>query len=229
MIAFIKGILAQTRPGIVVLEAGGLGYEINVPSGVFGSLPGIGETVLLHTYLQVKEDGVSLFGFLKKDDLDMFRMLITVNGIGPKAALSIPSAATADQLRFAVLAEDMKAIEKIPGIGKKTAGKLILELKDKLRLEDAFEQKLVSDQEETGAGGMGESAREAVEALDVRSRRQRGFQRAAQTGGGPLRMRGTEDQQRPLFFTGGFVPRNSRTQADHRSFGRCGGGTAPDG
>lgn len=165
MIAFIKGILAQTRPGIVVLEAGGLGYEINVPSGVFGSLPGIGETVLLHTYLQVKEDGVSLFGFLKKDDLDMFRMLITVNGIGPKAALSILSAATADQLRFAVLAEDMKAIEKIPGIGKKTAGKLILELKDKLRLEDAFEQKLVSDQEETGAGGMGEAAREAVEAL----------------------------------------------------------------
>lgn len=165
MIAFIKGILAQTRPGIVVLEAGGLGYEINVPSGVFGSLPGIGETVLLHTYLQVKEDGVSLFGFLKKDDLDMFRMLITVNGIGPKAALSILSAATADQLRFAVLAEDMKAIEKIPGIGKKTAGKLILELKDKLRLEDAFEQKLVSDQEETGAGGMGDAAREAVEAL----------------------------------------------------------------
>ena len=165
MIAFIKGILAQTRPGIVVLEAGGLGYEINVPPGVFGSLPGIGETVLLHTYLQVKEDGVSLFGFLKKDDLDMFRMLITVNGIGPKAALSILSAATADQLRFAVLAEDMKAIEKIPGIGKKTAGKLILELKDKLRLEDAFEQKLVSDQEETGAGGMGDAAREAVEAL----------------------------------------------------------------
>lgn len=165
MIAFIKGILAQTRPGIVVLEAGGLGYEINVPSGVFGSLPGIGETVLLHTYLQVKEDGVSLFGFLKKDDLDMFRMLITVNGIGPKAALSVLSAATADQIRFAVLAEDTKAIEKIPGIGKKTAGKLILELKDKLRLEDAFEQKLVSVQEETGAGGMGEAAREAVEAL----------------------------------------------------------------
>ena len=165
MIAFIKGILAQTRPGIVVLEAGGLGYEINVPSGVFGGLPGIGETVLLHTYLQVKEDGVSLFGFLKKDDLDMFRMLITVNGIGPKAALSVLSAATADQIRFAVLAEDTKAIEKIPGVGKKTAGKLILELKDKLRLEDAFEQKLVSVQEETGAGGMGESAREAVEAL----------------------------------------------------------------
>lgn len=165
MIAFIKGILAQTRPGIVVLEAGGLGYEINVPSGVFGSLPGIGETVLLHTYLQVKEDGVSLFGFLKKDDLDMFRMLITVNGIGPKAALSVLSAATADQIRFAVLAEDTKAIEKIPGIGKKTAGKLILELKDKLRLEDAFEQKLVSVQKETGAGGMGEAAREAVEAL----------------------------------------------------------------
>ena len=165
MIAFIKGILAQTRPGIVVLEAGGLGYEINVPSGVFGCLPGIGETVLLHTYLQVKEDGVSLFGFLKKDDLDMFRMLITVNGIGPKAALSVLSAATADQIRFAVLAEDTKAIEKIPGIGKKTAGKLILELKDKLRLEDAFEQKLVSVQEETGAGGMGEAAREAVEAL----------------------------------------------------------------
>ena len=154
----------------VKMTAAALAFVILAAAGARGSfafwdknLTYEGESV--YNYLQVKEDGVSLFGFLKKDDLDMFRMLITVNGIGPKAALSILSAATADQLRFAVLAEDMKAIEKIPGIGKKTAGKLILELKDKLRLEDAFEQKLVSDQEETGAGGMGDAAREAVEAL----------------------------------------------------------------
>ncbi len=166
MIAFIRGILAQTRPGLVVIEAGGIGYEVNVPSSVFGRLPGIGEALLLHTYLQVREDGMSLFGFLKREDLDVFKLLITVNGIGPKAALSILSYTTPDQLRFAVLSGDTKTIEKIPGVGKKTAGKLILELKDKFGIEENFEPGPAGAQEEAGTSqDLNPAAKEAAEAL----------------------------------------------------------------
>lgn len=166
MIAFISGELAETRPGTIVVETGGIGYEISVPSNVFGKLPGIGGSIKVHTYMQVKEDGVALFGFLRKDDLEVFKLLITVNGIGPKAALSVLSSITPDSLRFAVLAEDTKAIEKVPGIGKKTAGKLILELKDKFKLEDAFEQKLKNTREEAVETGLDDAvASEAVQAL----------------------------------------------------------------
>lgn len=166
MIAFIQGELAETRPGAIVIAAGGIGYEISVPANVFGKLPPIGGMIKVHTYLQVKEDGVALFGFLKKDDLEVFKLLIMVNGIGPKAALSVLSSITPDNLRFAVLAEDTKAIEKVPGIGKKTAGKLILELKDKFRLDDAFEQKLETSREEAKTSGLEDAvASEAVQAL----------------------------------------------------------------
>ena len=166
MIAFIKGELAVTRPGVIVVEAGGLGYEINVPSSLFGKLPGIGGTVLIHTYFQVREDGVSLFGFLKKDDLEVFKLLIGVNGIGPKGALGVLSSITADNLRFAVLAEDTKTLEKLPGIGKKTAGRLILDLKDKFGLEEAFEQKLENVKADTEQAGISDAAaEEAIQAL----------------------------------------------------------------
>ncbi|MBO5198956.1 MAG: Holliday junction branch migration protein RuvA [Lachnospiraceae bacterium] len=166
MIAFIKGELAETRPGVIVVEAGGLGYEINVPSSLFGKLPGIGGTVLIHTYFQVREDGVSLFGFLKKDDLEVFKLLIGVNGIGPKGALGVLSSITADNLRFAVLAEDTKTLEKLPGIGKKTAGRLILDLKDKFGLEEAFEQKLENVKADTEQAGISDAAaEEAIQAL----------------------------------------------------------------
>ena len=111
---------------------------------------------------------MQLYGFLSKDDLAMFRLLLGVNGIGPKAALGALSGITADELRFAVLSDDVKTISKAPGIGKKTAQKLILELKDKLKLEDAFEMKMAHQQEAAAAMG-GESGenghQEAVEAL----------------------------------------------------------------
>mgnify|MGYP002486346712 FL=1 len=110
---------------------------------------------------------MQLFGFLSKDDLQMFRLLLGVNGIGPKAALGVLAGLTADELRFAVLSDDAKTISKAPGIGKKTAQKLILELKDKLKLEDAFEKKLAHEQDAAAISGTNilDGSKEAVEAL----------------------------------------------------------------
>ena len=110
---------------------------------------------------------MQLFGFLSKDDLQMFRLLLGVHGIGPKAALGVLAGLTADELRFAVLSDDAKTISKAPGIGKKTAQKLILELKDKLKLEDAFEKKLAHEQDAAAISGTNilDGSKEAVEAL----------------------------------------------------------------
>ncbi len=144
MIAFIEGTLVKkTSSAVVVSTASGLGYELFVPINDIQQLPANGSKVLLHTYLQVKEDGVALFGFLSEESLQIFKLLITVNGIGPKGAIGILSGISLDDLRFAVLAEDTKTIAKIPGIGPKTAGKLVLELKDKFNLESAIEAKLI--------------------------------------------------------------------------------------
>ena len=127
----------------------------------------IGDEKKIHTFLYVREDILQLYGFFSKDDLGMFKLLIGVNGVGPKGALGILSGISADELRFAVLSDDVKTISKAPGIGKKTAQKMILELKDKLKLEDAFEMKLAHQQEEVAAGAsdLRDSRQEAVEAL----------------------------------------------------------------
>lgn len=152
----------------IQVENNGIAYEILVPASIYSELPGLGEPVKIHTYLHVREDALQLFGFLNRDDLEVFRLLITVNGIGPKGALGILSSISPDDLRFAILAEDAKAIAKAPGIGAKTAGKLILELKDKLHLEDAFEKKLTHTAEKAaGNDALGERRREAVEALSA--------------------------------------------------------------
>lgn len=141
MISFVKGELSEIRDNGMVLEVGGIGYEISAPLSTIERLPSVGNTVKIYTYLHVREDALNLYGFLTKDDLDVFKLLITVNGIGPKGALGILSVLTTNDLRFAVLSDDAKTISKAPGIGSKTASKLILELKDKLKLEDAFDQR----------------------------------------------------------------------------------------
>lgn len=164
MFAFIKGELAEIAENYVVVENQGIGYEINVPTTVHTDLPSLGEMVKLYTYFQVKEDGVALFGFLNREDLTVFKLLITVNGIGPKGALGILSAITTDDLRFAILSEDAKAISKAPGIGAKTAGKLILELKDKFKLEDAFEASFQTKMN-LSVNDMGPVKEEAIQAL----------------------------------------------------------------
>lgn len=139
MIAFIQGELCDAAQDTIVVACHGIGYEIQIPVSVAQVLPDPGNVVKIYTYTYVREDALGLFGFLMQDDLKIFKLLITVNGVGPKAALAILSAMTADELRFAILAEDAKAIAKAPGIGPKTAKRMIIELKDKLNLESMIE------------------------------------------------------------------------------------------
>lgn len=163
MISYIKGSLADITEDSIVVDVSGIGWQIFVPGQVLDRLPAMGETIKVHTWLQVREDAMTLFGFLTKDDLRIFKLLIGVNGIGPKNALAILSVMSTDDLRFAILGDDAKAIAKTPGVGPKTAQRLILELKDKVSLEDAFEQKMAHVQE-TQADVSGVKA-EAVMAL----------------------------------------------------------------
>ena len=165
MISFVKGTVADIGENCLVVENGGIGYEIYMTGQDLGKAR-IGDEKKIHTFLYVREDILQLYGFFSKDDLGMFKLLIGVNGVGPKGALGILSGISADELRFAVLSDDVKTISKAPGIWKKTAQKMILELKDKLKLEDAFEMKLAHQQEEAaeGASDLRDSRQEAVEA-----------------------------------------------------------------
>ena len=167
MISYIRGELVALEEDKVIVDVGGVGYGIFMSGQAMGQLPPVGSKVKIHTYLNVKEDVMQLYGFLNRDALSVFKLLIGVNGVGPKGALGILSGISADELRFAVLSDDVKTISKAPGIGKKTAQKMILELKDKLKLEDAFEMKLAHQQEEAaeGASDLRDSRQEAVEAL----------------------------------------------------------------
>ena len=166
MIAFLKGTIEDITENSLVLDVNGIGYEVLVPGQLLDMLEGIGQELKVYTYMQVREDAVVLFGFLTRDDLAMFKMLIGVNGVGPKAGLGILSALGTEELRFAVLADDAKRIAKAPGIGAKTAQKIILELKDKLDLSEVFEQKLNADRQQEVAASAGNGMiQDAVEAL----------------------------------------------------------------
>ncbi len=145
MIAYIKGLLAERETNAVAVEtAGGVAYELSIMPTDAERLPGIGEEIKLYTYLQVKEDGVALFGFLSKTDLAVFKLLLTVSGVGPKSGLAILSSVGVSELRLAVLTEDADRIAAAPGVGKKTAGRLIIELKDKLAtMGDAFAEEFM--------------------------------------------------------------------------------------
>lgn len=165
MIAFIKGNVIEISEGRAIVEVNGIGYRVLVSGGDAQKLTSMENPVLLHTHFQVREDAFTLFGFLNKDDLEVFQMLIGVNGIGPKAALGILSAFSATDLRFAVLAGDAKMIARAPGIGNKTAQKLILELKDKFSLMDAFEKQIEESAREVPGSLPDTHRNEAVQAL----------------------------------------------------------------
>ena len=137
MISFVRGKLDSVTLSAAIVEVGGIGYEINVGVNTLSKLPNTGTEIKLHTYLQVKEDGMSLFGFLEKEELNMFNMLISVSGIGPKSAMNMLSQASAQDLMLAIISDDIAMMSKFQGIGKKTAGRLILELKDKIKTGDA--------------------------------------------------------------------------------------------
>ena len=170
MIAYIRGRLeyVDLEEGMADLGAGGIGSQILLSGRDLELLPSAGEEVRLYTYLQVRDDAFVLYGFFTREDRKLFGQLLGVSGIGPKGALGILSGLSADDLRFAVLADDAKTIAKAPGIGLKTAKKLILELRDKLSLEEAFEARLAGEKAREGAepsAGLTAARNEAVEAL----------------------------------------------------------------
>ena len=170
MIHFIKGQLDTVAEQQIVVENRGIGYEILVPASVIQKLPRIGNEVKIYTYMHVREDAMQLYGFMTKDEREMFQLLITVNGIGPKGALGILSIMDTDALRFAILSDDAKSISKAPGIGAKTASKLILELKDKVDFEEAVDTMLTQGEQNAaeaaaGAGDVGCRANDAIQAL----------------------------------------------------------------
>ena len=138
MIAFLRGIIEDIAQDYVVLDVGGVGYRVYASLDTLSRLPQAGGEVKLHTYMQVREDDVSLYGFLSKESLRLFQQIISVSGIGPKGGLSVLSVLTPEAFRFAVASGDVKAISKAPGIGKRTAERLILELKDKISPEEAL-------------------------------------------------------------------------------------------
>ena len=166
MIGFVKGIIDSVHENYVLLENHGIGYEIFVPASELERMPHAGEEVKLYTYLHVREDSMQLYGFLTRDACDFFKLLLTVNSVGPKGALGILSTLDVDALRFAILAEDSKAIAKAPGIGKKTAEKVVLELRDKCDADD-----FLSSEGVTGGNvpstdnGSTDAAKDAIEAL----------------------------------------------------------------
>ena len=169
MISNKRGVLCDIEEQKAIVDVNGVGYGIYMPQQALSLLPPMGQQVKIHTYLNIREDAMQLFGFLTKEDLNVFRLLIGVNGIGPKAGLNILSCLSPDELRFAVLSGDAKAISATPGIGKKTAEKLILELKDKLNIEDMLEHAAHGGDSEDLASGTDTASNtmqaEAVQAL----------------------------------------------------------------
>ncbi|MCI5535708.1 MAG: Holliday junction branch migration protein RuvA [Lentihominibacter sp.] len=165
MIGFVRGILAEKGNGYIVIDVSGIGYEIFVPANSGAYMSDEGQEVMVHTAMMVREDDISLYGFSRKGELDAFRKLITVSGVGAKAAVSILSSFTLEQLQQAIVFEDSKALTKANGIGKKTAERIVLELKDKFTADSmdssAADQQTVS---ETGAGPS-DGRSEAVSAL----------------------------------------------------------------
>lgn len=164
MIAYIKGIVEDINEENVVVDVHDIGYNVKISAETASRVPGIGESVKLYTYTLVKEDAFQLFGFLSRDELELFKLCITVSGIGPKGAQAILSVMEPDALRFAIMSGDVKAIAKAPGVGKRTAERLILELKGKISVDDtAVGKEILSGGGQIAADT--DQKREAIEAL----------------------------------------------------------------
>lgn len=165
MIAFVKGIIEEKDEEHVVLDVGGIGYNIFISVRTAEMLPSTGKEVKLYTYTCVREDAFLLYGFLTRDELKIYKLLITVNGIGPKGGLAILSVLSTDDLRFAIMAGDAKAIAKAPGIGIKTAGRVILDLKDKVSIEDTLIHDEMNNYQAQSEELDSAARKEAIEAL----------------------------------------------------------------
>lgn len=167
MFSYIKGLLTEIWEDTLVVESGGIGWNIHVPLSVLEHDFRVGDEVKIYTSFQVREDAMTLYGFLNRQDLQMFKQLLGVSGIGPKAALGILSSLRPDDLRMAIISEDVKAISKAPGIGPKTAKRVILDLKDRIKMEDVLPAS--ADAQNTdlplSVSGVGDVGKEAIEAL----------------------------------------------------------------
>lgn len=155
MIGRLRGILGAVGPQGVVVDVGGVGYEVAMTPTAVGNLPPVGEEVVVHTHLQVREDDMSLYGFESAADRDLFRVLISASGVGPKVALALLATLRPPQLRRAILTEDVAALSAAPGVGKRSAQKLILELRPKL----------ADSEPETAAATAPAQVRQALEQL----------------------------------------------------------------
>lgn len=164
MFAYIKGSLEMKLNDAVVVEAGGVGYKIFMPQNAIDKCGNLGDIVKIHTYYYVREDNISLYGFLTAEELRMFELLIGVSGIGAKSALTILANVEPHQFALAVITNNDERLTKIPGIGKKTAARMILELKDKMKIE-LEGQEVVEKEEE--ASNTNENISEAISALLV--------------------------------------------------------------
>ena len=165
MIAYIKGPLAYVLDQSVVLDAHGVGYQIYVSSSTLSRLPSRGGEVQLFTYMQVSESGQSLHGFLTQEELRLFTLLISVSGIGPKVASAILSSLSPAQVIIAIVADDAAALSKAPGVGKKTAQRVMLELRDKIKTADSWESSGVDDQSAAAFSGPRSEKQDAMDAL----------------------------------------------------------------
>ncbi len=136
MIHYLKGKLVAKSPTFVIVEVGGLGYRVNFPLSSYQALPPEGSTVSLYTHLHLRDDGISLYGFLKEEEKDFFLLLTSLSKVGPKSALRMLSSLSLPEFKKAVKAGDLNALVRIPGIGRKTAQRMVLELKDKIEAEE---------------------------------------------------------------------------------------------
>lgn len=159
MIGRLRGEIAEKSPDRILMDVSGVGYEVAVTPATVGRLPGVGQPAVLHTHLHVREDAMALFGFASSDERDIFQVLIGVSGVGPRLAMSVLATHDPDQLRHVVLTEDVAALTEVPGIGQRSAQKLLLELKPKLDVPDAPLQ----------AGSALAEVREALESLGYQS------------------------------------------------------------
>lgn len=166
MYAYIKGILAAKESESIIVEAGGIGYSIAAPLSTIEALGQTGQEVKVHTYLYVREDAMNLYGFATNEELGMFKLLLTVSGVGPKAALSLLSAISPSKFSLAVISNDPKTLTRAQGIGTKIAQRIILELKDKISKEQVEQSKDNGFLEEINTTGRSRLS-EAVSALMV--------------------------------------------------------------
>lgn len=166
MFSYIKGILEIKSSNFIVVDVNGIGFKIFMPLTSIQKLEETGKTVKIYTYMQVKEDNISLYGFTTNEELRMFELLISVSGIGAKSAITMLSSVTPSKFALAVISNDVKSLTKIPGIGAKSAQRIILELKDKLKTEESISK----IEDVTGMQGnvvQSENKSEAIQALQV--------------------------------------------------------------